>query len=283
MKWYEEAFLKCSDVVSTSFIGRRFNRSPKLDLSGTEKTKIIPTVMMHGTNGTRRSLGSMIKRLTKMKKAKKVMDIEVSKQGEITLIGDLDYYNNGPAPLIQVIFKEGNPTEWQQGMWLNSVLTKLQEEYGVVEVDFVGHSMGGITGLRYIVDHAHDLRNVQIRKLVCIGSPFNSEVVHESGVTKYDCDDKGPRHLHETYRYLQTYQEHFSKKIRILNIYGDLKNGSRSDGVVSTSSARALKHLVDGKVGCYLEREIKGWRAQHSLLHENRQVDDLVAQFLWRK
>lgn len=283
MKWYKEVFLKYSDFISTHSIRKKFNSQEKLEFSSKEKNRIVPTVMMHGTKGTRRSLGSMIKRLTKAKKAKKVMDIEVSKTGAITIDGELDYYNNGPAPLIQVIFKESDPAEWQQGMWLNDIFTKLQLEYGVVEVDFVGHSMGGITGLRYIVDHGHDYRAIQIRKLVCIGSPFNSEVVHESGITKYDCDEKGPNHFHETYRYLKSYSERLPNSLRILNIYGDLKNGSKSDGVVSTSSARALKHIIEGKVNYYIEREVRGWRAQHSLLHENRQVDDLVAQFLWRK
>ena len=69
--------------------------------------------------------------------------------------------------------------------------------------------------------------------------------------------------------------------MELLNIYGDLKNGSRSDGFVSVDSARAIYCLIKTWLPNYRERRIFGVKAQHSLLHENKHVDRLTAAFLW--
>ncbi|WP_082611459.1 alpha/beta hydrolase [Limosilactobacillus ingluviei] len=67
-----------------------------------------------------------------------------------------------------------------------------------------------------------------------------------------------------------------------LNIYGDLNNGTRSDGDVPVNSARGYQYLVSGRAQSYHKLKITGRQAQHSRLHENHQVDQALVNFLWR-
>ena len=49
-----------------------------------------------------------------------------------------------------------------------------------------------------------------------------------------------------------------NKNIEVLNIYGDLKDGTHSDGRVSNSSSRSLKYLLGNSPKTYKESEYKG-------------------------
>lgn len=242
---------------------------------------VRPTLLVHGTNGTRRSLGGMVERWAKQGIAYKALDVEVAKDGTITLSGEWQERVPHQHPLIQVIFKEGDPPEWQQSEWVKKVLELLKDQLQITEVNCLGHSMGGVAIFRYLADYGRDLHLPKVKKIVTIGAPFNGEVVDPTGITAYDLGNNGPLNYDETYRYLSSYQANIPADLEVLNIYGDLQTGSRSDGFVSVDSARALGYLIKNKVAYYREKEITGVKAQHSLLHENKQVDRLAAHFLW--
>lgn len=80
---------------------------------------------------------------------------------------------------------------------------------------------------------------------------------------------------YQSFRKLQ--QIYKGKGIEVLNIYGDLKDGS-----VSNSSARSLKYLLGNSPKIYEEKQFEGKSAQHSQLHENSKVADELIQFLWK-
>lgn len=281
-KWLKRAILISGSILALKK-GQQFlqKRASFKQLTIGEEVATIPTVLIHGTNGTRRSLGGMIARWDKQGVAYKALDVEISKAGKLQLNGHWQSFRTHKHPLVQVIFKEGDPPEWQQGAWVKEVLLLLKQHLGIEEVYLMGHSMGGVAGLRYIVDNSFDPSLPRVKKLVVVGAPFNGEIVDSSGRTAYDLGPNGPVHASETYRYFHTYRKSIPKSLAVFNVYGDLKNGSRSDGFVSVDSARALGFLVKGKVASYREHLVLGLKAQHSLLHENQQIDRLVAHFLW--
>ncbi|WP_142297691.1 alpha/beta hydrolase, partial [Staphylococcus aureus] len=73
------------------------------------------------------------------------------------------------------------------------------------------------------------------------------------------------------------------KGIEVLNIYGDLKDGTHSDGRVSNSSSKSLKYLLGNSPKSYRESKYEGESAQHSQLHENENVANELIDFLWKK
>ena len=40
-------------------------------------------------------------------------------------------------------------------------------------------------------------------------------------------------------------RKHYPRNIRVLNMYGDLQDGSKSDGSVAVSSVRSYKYLIN--------------------------------------
>ncbi|MDE7024099.1 MAG: alpha/beta hydrolase, partial [Ligilactobacillus sp.] len=72
-----------------------------------------------------------------------------------------------------------------------------------------------------------------------------------------------------------------SPDTKFLNIAGDLENGTASDGSVSLDSVLSLRYLFPRQV--YHEVIVKDKKASHSRLHENRQVDKMIGQFLFGK
>ena len=49
------------------------------------------------------------------------------------------------------------------------------------------------------------------------------------------------------------------------------------------ASSRSLKYLLVENAKSYQEKKITGQLAQHSQLHENPEVDELLIDFLWKK
>ena len=72
-------------------------------------------------------------------------------------------------------------------------------------------------------------------------------------------------------------------QVQVLNIYGDLDDGSNSDGRVNNDSSKALAALLKGRARSYQELEIKGEKGQHSKLHESAKVDRAIIDFIWKK
>ncbi len=90
--------------------------------------------------------------------------------------------------------------------------------------------------------------------------------------------------MNATYQELLKLGDSYPKKqVAVLNIYGDLDDGSDSDGRVSNNSSRSEKYLLQDVYRSYQELEIKGEGGQHSKLHENRQVDRAIINFIWKK
>ena len=88
--------------------------------------------------------------------------------------------------------------------------------------------------------------------------------------------------MNEQYQKLTGLREVYpDKQIDVLNIYGDI--GGNTDGSVLNISSKALKYLLINHAKSYKEVKISGRGGQHSRLHENSEVDQILIDFLWRK
>ncbi|MBA1392891.1 alpha/beta hydrolase, partial [Lactobacillus sp. XV13L] len=93
-----------------------------------------------------------------------------------------------------------------------------------------------------------------------------------------------PDHLDHNYQTLMALRQKYPRhQVRVLNIFGDKKDGTHSDGDVSNASAQSLRYLIGSRALSYQEIKISGRNGQHSRLHENKQVDRILMHFLWNK
>ncbi|MGY3777846.1 alpha/beta fold hydrolase [Isobaculum melis] len=237
----------------------------------------IPTVFMHGYAGTKNSLGKMIERFDESGVATKGLILTMKKDGTIEATGELDTTKKNPT--IQFIYEDSRVSVEDNILWLVDLMKELKSNYGIETIHFVGHSLGGVAGLYYLEEHASDAHFPHIQKFVAIGSPFNGLYIADDGVSPYDFGPTGPQTETERFTFFKENKEKIPADTHILNIAGDVEDGTKSDESVAVSSALSIRFMLNPQH--YQEKVFYGAKAQHSALHENDQVDAEVLKFLW--
>ena len=151
-------------------------------------------------------------------------------------------------------------------------------------MNFVAHSMGNMSILFYLLEHAQNEEFPKLQKQVNIANHVNGlEGMNlPVNLTILDNHTGQPSAMSDSYQKLLGLREIYPQdQVDVLNIYGDFKN--QSDGSVLNVSSRSLKYLVIDNAKSYQEKRVTGPLAQHSQLHENPEVDRLLIDFLWGK
>jgi len=244
----------------------------------------IPTLFLHGYGGSANSEKYMVKQAKQNGVTKDVITAIVSKDGEVELKGKLETDTANPIVQIELANnKQGNLDE--NAKWFKNVLTKLQSEYDINKFNFVGHSMGNLSFAQYMLTYGNDPSLPQLNKQVNIAGTYNGVLNMNEKVNEISVDVNGkPSRMNPPYQELQQLEDIYNgKNIAVLNIFGDLEDGTHSDGRVSNSSSKSLKYLLGDSPESYKESKYKGKSAQHSQLHENKEVAKDFIAFLWRK
>ena len=177
------------------------------------------------------------------------------------------------------------------GQFQRQALLYLKKE-GIEQVNLVGHSMGGVSGFRYLTTfgelsaagaEALDPALPKVAKFIAIGAPFNEFIDTSSRQTITDLVTNGPTEASPRYQEFQGLLKQGGHRLPIELIAGQLSDEELSDGTVPTTSALAINHLLAANGYSVTEKIIKGSQAQHSQLHENQEVDEDIAAFLWEK
>ncbi|WP_071131031.1 alpha/beta fold hydrolase [Enterococcus timonensis] len=233
-----------------------------------------PTIFIHGYSGTKGSFQGMLDRLGNVG-AHFAGVIEVAADGTVSTQGNLDLTGN--QDVLQLLFTDNKNNEWNQAQWLKNTLQYL----GITKVNLVGHSMGGVDGLRYLLTMADP--NIKVEKFVSIGAPFNEFEIQNTDETLDSILANGPQNQSARYTEFQGLLENFPQKTDWLNIVGclDEENPNDGDGTVPLNSGLALTSRAQALQLNYQNEIITGNNAQHSQLHENLEVDQLVENFLW--
>ncbi|MEI5989418.1 alpha/beta fold hydrolase [Enterococcus crotali] len=271
-------FTSCTDKKVSNDEEQQATKNSKI--SETIQKSSIPTLFVHGYGGGNNSFGRMIKRMEGSNQTKKELVLTVSPDGEIQAKGKLT--GNKTNPSIQVLFTDNKNNEWNQAEWIKNCLTYIRDKYGITAVNLVGHSMGGASSLRYLTTFADDTSLPKIQKFVGIAAPFNNFVELSDGETLDDVINNGPAIQSERYADYVSGIEKVSKDMSVLIVAGDVEDGSLSDEAVPVADAVSVAALFKEHGNEVQEKIFYGKSAQHSQLHENKEVDQLVADFLWK-
>lgn len=217
------------------------------------------TILIPGYKGGQHTFNGMIRRLNRKNLAHAALQVNIDSNGQAHFkkVGSLTQ-----NPLIQLTFTDDtNPQKQMQT--LPAFMKELKTVYHIKNVDFIAHSMGGSVVLAYLENkQVQTSQYPTTKKFVAIGTPFGYITPTNS---------------------LATAADNLPKNLQILNIGGNL-NHTDSDTAVPLKSNKALAAVVTDHVASYRHVTISGNRfvAQHSALHENPNVDKLVAEFLWK-
>ncbi|MFB9770265.1 alpha/beta hydrolase [Lactiplantibacillus modestisalitolerans] len=251
--------------------------------STTRKVKrsvaVVPTFYVHGFQGSAKSTNTLIAHAEQHAQAKKVLTATVSADGQVQLTGH--WGKRVKRPLIQVVFTNNLAQYPQQTAWLTKVLTAVQQAHHFKRYNVVAHSAGCVATVNLLMT-AHPASFPRIKQLVTIAGPFDG-VVGEDDVANQNqfLASGAPKYQHAAYQLLAPKRHQFPKGVHLLNIVGDLDDGTNSDGLVTHVSARSIKYLLRDQRVHYVERDFHGASAQHSQLHENPRVATTIEKALW--
>lgn len=241
----------------------------------TGRTYHAPTLFVHGYGGNYGSEKNMIAALSQHSEFKQVLKYTIAPDGKLTTSGTWD--PDIKYPIIAIVFKDGKPNDSQ----LNQVLIDLKKDYKISSFNAVGHSAGANAWVNWTVTADKD-KTPELARLVTLASPFNGfrgmGGQHDGKPLTLDKDGK-PSFMVDFYQAMYENRAYFPENTRILNLFGDIGDGS--DGVVPINSSRSLHYLVESKAKSYTEKKITNNKAQHSKLHQrNPLVDQYLYDFL---
>ena len=241
-----------------------------------------PTLFFHGFGSGSLAERHMARAAVKSGVTNTVIEVNVDKSGNVTLDGKIE--KGAINPIVLVNYEDNkNPNYRQDGRYALAVVKKLQDEYGFTEMNMVGHSMGNMSIMYYMLDNSGYRTLPKLVKQVDIAGHFDGILTYDFDEnTALDKENGKPNIMTETYKELTRIRDVYPEnQIDVLNIFGD--RGDGGDGAVSIISSKSLRYLVEGKAKSYREELIKGKGGRHSKLHENEEVDKLLIDFIWGK
>lgn len=243
-----------------------------------------PTLFLHGYSGSANSEKFMVNEANDKGVTKNIIKAYVSQDGEVQLKGK--WAKGATNPIVQIELENNKQGYFDvNAKWIKNVLTTLQNEYNIKNFNFVGHSMGNLSFATYMLTYGNDQSLPKLNKQVNIAGTYNGVLNMNENVNEISVDANGkPSRMNPPYPELRKLQDIYKgKHVEVLNIYGDLKDGTHSDGKVSNSSSKSLKYLLGNSPKSYHESKYEGPNAQHSQLHENSEVANEIIKFLWER
>ncbi len=249
------------------------------DLRADTKYSSTPTILIPGWGGSTVTYDKMINYYQDQHLAQKVLTVWVSPRGRVRVSGRLS--KGQKNPLIQVLYDWNyDQTFHPQVKQLTSVLTYLQQHYGIRQVNIIAHSYGGNEFLHAYMDSPALQRNLKLHKLIFMGVP-----VEESLSARLEYRYHLIRHSHDKNflrlrQQMQAWQPNYP--LSIYNIMGTKPGSTRTDGSVPVVQAEMLRSLVkDHPTISYQQRIYPN--TTHSQLHARKTIFRYIAHQLWGK
>lgn len=241
-----------------------------------KRKDVIPTYFFHGAQSNYHAEQYMVNGALQAKAANQVILVNVSGADQVTLYGR--FTKKARHPIVEVNYQRNTSVNPQD---VKAALLAVKNKYHYRKANLVGHSMGNLLIANYLKDYYKDKNLPRIEKVVSIAGDYNGWL-GESPASDSPLKKNGqPVHESSTYKQLLNLRQHYPRQIRVLNIYGNLLNGSHSDGLVAISSVRSYRYLINKRAKSYREVEITGQNAGHTHLHHNPVVNRLLINFLW--
>src|SRR5699024_5841732 len=243
-------------------------------------TKTIPTFFFHGWASSANAETQMANAAKMAGASNTIIQADVSKNATVKLNGTIP--KNAKNPIIKVNLEDNQSGKTS---YVKDVITAISNKYHYARINLVGHSMGNLQIANYINENYDNKKLPKINKVVSIAGHYDGYLGEEAGQKAKIKNKKTgePDIYSDVFKQLLPLRKHYPRQIEVVNIYGNKEDGSNSDGSVSVASAQSYKYLINGRAKSYREVEIKGKNAQHSKLHENKEVDKLLIDFLWKE
>lgn len=249
--------------------------------SGKYVKSTTPTLFFHGWGSSAHAEQHMVSAAKRAGVTKTVIRANVDSHGDVTLQGKIPHH--AINPIVMVNYADNKNSDYHQdGKYALKVIQALQNTYHFKQVNLVGHSMGNMSVSFYLLDNANRRNLPRLNKQVAIAGHFDGIKGRDLPANLKVYSKTGqPNRMSPAYQQLLDLRTTYPKSAKVLNMYGDIGDGS--DGQVTNQSSQTLRYLVAERATSYQEKKFTGKQAQHSKLHSNQAVDRTLINFLWGK
>lgn len=254
--------------------------------------KNAPTFFFHGWGSSYHAEEKMTAAIKQAGASNTIVRVNVTRNGKAKLIGKIP--KNAKNPLVEVNFAD-NKLSNASGSYADAYYTTgttyvrnainvVTKKYGYSTINAVSHSMGNLEFINYIRRYHNTKDFPVIAHWVSMAGHYDGiiGINDKPNRTKINSKTGKPSRMEPEYRALLSLRSTFPRQTRVLNIYGNLENGTNSDGDVTNASAKSLKYLINGRAKSYRELMICGRGGQHSRLHNNAEVNRALVNFIWK-
>lgn len=247
----------------------------------------IPTFFFHGGGSNYHAEDHMVNAACKDGITSTVIIAFVSKTGKVKLSGNIPA--NAKNPIVKVNYVNNRELDYEKyGYYATNVVKKVASVYHFKKMNMVGHSVGNISIIYYMLQNEHKESMPVLQKSVNIAGHFAGlkfrhipKSIQEPFNLSLNSAGK-PNKMTISFQQMAKLRTAYPKnQLNILNIIGDI--GNKTDGTVSNNSSLSLKYIIGNRAKSYRVEKFVGENARHSKLHENKKVDQSLINFLWYK
>lgn len=258
----------------------KMHRRKITDYSTVEKTSIIqePVIYIHGFRGGDYTTRIMVKKACEDKGTSKFLKVTVDLLGNFKFEGT---WTGDKHPIVQLVFRQKIAGINCINYYLKFTLPFLAKRFNFKHYNAVAHSLGAPCIIWTQMRYAKNKKFPQLKKCALIAGPFDG-VMYLGDIPNINyLTEKGrPALMSWHYISLLLYRKRMDPNVRILNIYGNVLDETNTDRFISVVSAKSIRYIISPTVRFYREVEIRGKNAEHSRMHDDPFVINLLSHFL---
>lgn len=242
-----------------------WTRSSVTTLQNRQKSELSPVIMIPGSSASINRFDTLVKKINKDEKQQhSLLKVKVFNNGKISYYGRIR--RGDKEPFIVVGFennKDGYNNIKKQAKMFSKAFNQLKQAYNFNNFKGIGHSNGGLI-YTYYLEHYFNERQIQIKRLMTIGTPYNFA--------------EPTSRKTEMLKDFIKYRKNLPSNLIMYSIAGS--ENYVEDGLVPVSSVLAGKYIYQGIVKSYTQITVTGKLAQHSALPQNSEVLDLIQRYI---
>lgn len=252
-------------LVLLTVVSYFWSRQSVAVLQRRQQSAMSPVIMIPGSSATVNRFDTLVAKINQSdRRNHSLLKVKVYNDGKITYTGQIRQGDR--EPFIVVGFEnnhDGYSNIKQQARMFNTAFNQLKRQYNFNNFKGIGHSNGGLI-YTYFLEHYFNERQIRIKRLMTIGSPYNFA----------EPDNRRTEMLSDFIKY----RNKLPSNLQMYSVAGS--ENYVEDGLVPLSSVLSGKYVYQGAVKHYTQITVTGRLAQHSALPQNNEVLALIRRYI---